>query len=239
LGATPLFYFTGAKPRTVRRWVAVKPLPESASLVLVVLACVSGAAQAAPRTYRLDPGASLVTVRVGKAGLFSFAGHEHRVRAPDFGGTVVADPDDLAASSIWVRFEAAGLEVSPEGEPAGDPPKVQAVMLGPRVLDTARYAAIRFCSSAVAGRRTGDGHFELEVQGELTLHGAVRPLRAEVRVTLAGPTLTAEGSVVLRQSDWGIKPVSVAGVVKVKDEVHVDYRLVAREAGSEPASPAR
>ena len=34
----------------------------------------------------------------------------------------------------------------------------------------------------------------------------------------------------LKQTDFGIKPVSTAGVVKVKDEVRIELRLVARRA---------
>jgi hypothetical protein len=40
--------------------------------------------------------------------------------------------------------------------------------------------------------------------------------------------LAAAGVVELKQSDWGIRPVSIAGVVKVKDEIQVRFELQAR-----------
>jgi hypothetical protein len=40
-------------------------------------------------------------------------------------------------------------------------------------------------------------------------------------------TLTFQ-TAALRQSDFGIKPVSVAGVVKVKNEITITYRFVSR-----------
>jgi hypothetical protein len=47
-------------------------------------------------------------------------------------------------------------------------------------------------------------------------------------VEVAGETLTASGKTVLRQTDFGMKPVSVGGVVNVKNELGVDFRIVAR-----------
>jgi hypothetical protein len=40
--------------------------------------------------------------------------------------------------------------------------------------------------------------------------------------------LTASGKTVLRHDQFGMQPVSVAGVVKVKNEIAIDYRIVAR-----------
>ena len=55
---------------------------------------------------------------MGRSGLFSFAGHNHEVLASGIEGQVVADPQDVARSSVTLRFPAAGLRVTGEGEPA-------------------------------------------------------------------------------------------------------------------------
>jgi hypothetical protein len=47
-------------------------------------------------------------------------------------------------------------------------------------------------------------------------------------VELDGPALTATGSFQLDQSRYGIKPVSVTGMVKVRDTVDVSFTVVAR-----------
>ena len=44
--------------------------------------CLAPAPGAAGEAYEVDPVASEVLVRVGKSGLFSFAGHTHEVAAP-------------------------------------------------------------------------------------------------------------------------------------------------------------
>ena len=186
-------------------------------------------AAAATRTYVIDASASAVQVHVGKSGVFGFAGHTHEVTADRFEGRVDADPDDLARSSVELSFEASGLKVSAQGEPEGDAPKVQEVMAGPKVLDVSRFPAIRFRSRQVSGRRAADGAYELQVAGEVSLHGVSRAVTVPVRVELSGATLTASGRTALAQRPFGIEPVTAGGrTVKVKNDVGVEFRIVAR-----------
>jgi len=56
-----------------------------------------------------------------------------------------------------------------------------------------------------------------------------RPITLPVHVEVSGDTLTASGKAVLRHDQFGMQPVSVAGgSVKVKNEIAIDYRIVAR-----------
>ncbi len=197
------------------------------SWLVAVLVLASGQANAADTTYALDEGKSSVAVHVGKAGLFSFAGHEHVVSAPRLQGKVLAAADDLSRSRVTLSFETAALRVEEKGEPAGDAPKVQEAMVGPRVLDVSRFPTVTFTSKAVTGKSTAQGGYDLEIAGDLSLHGVTRSVALPLHVELSGDTLKASGRLVLRQSEYGIKPVTVAGVVKVKDELTIDYAFVA------------
>jgi polyisoprenoid-binding protein YceI len=86
------------------------------------------------------------------------------------------------------------------------------------------YEAARI---AVAG---GGAPLQATVDGTLTLHGVSRPLQVVVRVYPDGTMLRAQGEVALRQADYRIAPVSVAGgMLKVKDEVKLAFDLVARQ----------
>jgi len=184
---------------------------------------------AGPRTFVVDAGASSVRIHVGKSGAFSFAGHKHEVVAPVLSGEVAADPADLGASRVSLTFEAGALKVLPDGEPAGDPPKVEEAMRGPKVLDAARFPSITFKTERVSGREAGSGVYDLELAGEIALHGVTRPITLPVHVEVSGDTLTASGKAVLRHDQFGMQPVSVAGgSVKVKNEIEVEYRIVAR-----------
>jgi polyisoprenoid-binding protein YceI len=205
-----------------------------AALVLV-LGAPSGAAGESP--YVVDPARSTVSVHVGRAGLFGFAGHEHLVTATRIEGEIRADPAHVEGSSVALTFETAALQVSSRGEPPQDVPKVQARMLGPDVLDAARFPTVTFHSTGAEGRETRKDTYDLRVTGTLTLHGVERTVVLPVRVVLSGGTLRAHGALALRQTDYGIKPVSVGGLVKVKDAVSIEFTIVAATTGARPTGP--
>jgi len=186
-------------------------------------------AQAAPRVYTLDPVRSRLTIQVGKAGLFGFAGHEHQVVAGAFRGIATFDPERLGQSSVDLTFDAGALRVTGKGEPPEDVPQVQATMVGPTCLDAGRFSTIRFVSRSVAAAGTvGPNGGDLALRGELTVHGVTRPLTIRVHLGIAGQTLEATGAMTLKQTDFGITPISKAGVVKVKDELTLSWRITGR-----------
>ena len=186
-------------------------------------------AWAASRIYSIDSKASSVQAHVGKTGIGSFAGHEHQILAPALQGDVNADFDDLPKSTVELLVNARAMTVSEEGEPKGDAPKVQQAMRGPNVLNVARFPLIRFRSREVSGKKLSDTSYELRVQGDLSLHGMVKPIVVPLKVDLQGDTLTADGKLRVKQSEFGIKPTTAAGgLVQVEDEVPLTFRIVAR-----------
>lgn len=211
-----LFGMGGARARRLWWGLAVAGLALAAAPL----------ARASPRHYALDPAQSRVEIQVGKTGLFGFAGHEHQVIAGTFHGSATFDPDRIEASAVDVTIDAAALRVTGQGEPAGDVPQVQAAMVGPTCLDAGRFPTIRFVSTGVAGAgAAGARGGDLVLRGQLTLHGVTRPLTLQVHLAVAGDHLEATGKTTLRQTDFGITPISKAGVVKVKDELTVVWRF--------------
>jgi polyisoprenoid-binding protein YceI len=198
--------------------------------VAFVLACSSSTAWARPRTYTIDRAESRVVVHVGKTGLLSFAGHEHEIRGPLARGTLTVDPEHLEASSTDLRFDARDLRVIAQGEPAKDVPKVQEAMVGPACLDVGRFPEIRFVSRTIAAKGSARGGLDVSVGGTLTLHGVSREITVPVHVVVSDDLLSATAVVALKQTDFGITPISVAGVVKVKDELRIELTLAARRA---------
>jgi len=188
-----------------------------------------GPAFAAGRTYSIDEKASRIQLHVGKTGIGSFAGHEHNIFAPQLLGEVDADFDDLPRSTVEVTVNARTMTVSEEGEPKGDAPKVQQAMRGPNVLNVQRFPVIRFRSQKVTGKKLSASSYEMEVQGEMSLHGTARPMVVPLKVEVQGDTLTADGKMTIKQSEFGIKPTTAAGgLVQVEDEVPVTLHIVAR-----------
>lgn len=178
---------------------------------IAVLLCV-GLGAAAPR--RINTTKSVLTVHVHKAGIFSgLGGHDHEIAAPIASGAV--DPE---ARTVEIRVNAAALKVADSNASGKDREEIQTTMLGPAVLDSQRYSEIAFRSSSV--KPLGENAWR--VQGDLTLHGQTRPVEVEVRETDGH----YRGTVLLRQTDFGIKPVKVAGgTVRVKDEIGIDFDI--------------
>jgi polyisoprenoid-binding protein YceI len=203
----------------------------TASLLLVLLPPLfSTVASAEPRRFMVEPASSRFVVHVGKTGLFGFAGHEHEVVAPVHEGTITIDRDHPESSSVELQFEAAALRVTGQGEPAGDVPKVQEAMVGAQCLDAHRFQTIRFISNAVKVTAKASGSLDVLVRGALTIHGVSREVSVPVHLVLAKDSLSASGTTKLQQTAFGIHPISVGGVVKVKDELDLDWHVRARAA---------
>jgi polyisoprenoid-binding protein YceI len=196
---------------------------------LLMVAWIHGAA-GAPRTFTVDSSASSVTIHVGKTGIGSFAGHEHEVAAPALRGEVLADFEDLSRSSLDIEANARAMKVTGD-EPAQDARKVQQTMSGPQVLSAGRFPIIRFRSQSVSGKRVSPDRYDLTIAGELSLRGVAKPMTVPVQVEVRGDALTGTGKMVVKQTDFGIEPVSAGGgLVKVEDGVTVTFRIAARAA---------
>ncbi len=180
----------------------------------------------------IDAAASQVRIEVGKSGAFSFAGHNHEVLAPAVSGRVKFDRADWPRSAVSLKFDASALKVTGNGDPPSDVPKVQQVMLGDQVLDVKRFPAIEFTSRSVSATPRSPSTVDLVIAGDLTLHGQTRPVTVHSTATLEPDGLTVRGTFPIRQTEFGMQPVTAAGgTVRVKDEVQVQYVLRARQTG--------
>jgi hypothetical protein len=165
----------------------------------------------------IDTARSVLTVNVFKAGLFRAFADNHVIRAPIAEGAL---DDDPARPGIHFTINTGDMRVLDPGLKPGDRQQVQERMLGPEVLDAARFPKIEFTSSEV--RPAGSDAWT--VRGTLTLHGQSRTVAVNVRRKDSHYV----GSVPLRQTDYGIAPISiVGGTVKVKDELRIDFDIVA------------
>jgi polyisoprenoid-binding protein YceI len=183
-----------------------------------------------PMALVIDGANSQVLIQVGKAGLFGFAGHAHEVAAPEVHGRVTFDPADLQHASVSLEFAAAALRVTGNGEPPADVANVQTVMLSERVLNVTRFPIIVFSSRRVSVTARTTGTADVVIEGDMTLHATTRPMSIRASVTLdAGGRITARGSFVLKQTDFGMVPVTAAGgTIRVKDELDIQFVLRTR-----------
>ena len=182
----------------------------SAAVILPAALWAAGA----PR--EIDSQKSVMTVRVFKSGLFSAFGHEHEISVPIENGTL-----NESVPSVELAVDARKMRVMDKDVSEKDRTEIQEAMLGPKVLDTRQFPQIRFSSTAVESK--GSGHWA--VRGDLSLHGQTHPVTLEVR----GGEGHYRGAAELKQRAFGIEPVSVGGgTVKVKDELRVEFQIVAK-----------
>jgi polyisoprenoid-binding protein YceI len=103
-------------------------------------------------------------------------------------------------------------------------PKCQANMLA-KVLESAAYPEIVFGSTQVRPIRDN----AWKVFGELTLHGVTR----SVTIDVAREGGAYVGTMHIKQTDFGIQPIKIGGgVVKVKDELAIAFRVYTRATGT-------
>jgi polyisoprenoid-binding protein YceI len=178
--------------------------------------------------YRIDTGMSRFTVRAFATGLFSSLGHNPTLAIRDYTGEATFLSSNPGQSSIRVSVKPASLTVTDDVSQK-DRSDIENKM-NQDVLETSVYPEIVFESSQVAATKLGDDLYAANVTGNLALHGITRPEKISAQVSVTGDVLRAYGEFTLRQSDYGIKLVSVAGgTLKVKDEVKIAFDFTARK----------
>lgn len=201
----------------------------TAGLALVIAALTSNTAEA--RRYQLVPAESSIRIHVGSKGLLKHFGHEHDVMARAFSGDVDVEAAHPADGRVTATFESKSLDLVPGSESEKDAAKVRQTMLGPKVLDSDRYPRITVASRHVTATPVRPGVFDVQLRGDLALHGVVRPILLPLRVEIAADRLVARGATTIRQTDFGISPVKVAaGTIKAKNELTIQFTLVGRAA---------
>jgi len=183
-----------------------------------------------PASFEVDSTRSRAVIQVGKSGPFSFlAGHTHEVVASKVTGVIGFDRDAPAQSTVRLEVDTRTLKVTGKGDPPEDVPKVQEAMQSAKVLDVARFPGIRFESTRVTVKSQTSTALDLLVAGRLTLRDVTQAVTAPVHVALEKDALTAHGTFSIKQSDYGITPISVAGAVAVKDALAISFTVLARE----------
>jgi polyisoprenoid-binding protein YceI len=154
-------------------------------------------------------------VRTSRTGAVAKAGHDLLIHVTVWTATLEIGEDaahtsivlDADPTSLQVREGTGGMQKLDDDDKAGIAQTIhEEILMG---------QAVEFRSTSVTPTVDGGG---LRVEGELTLVGTTRPLALDVSVD--GGRIS--GGVVVKQSDWGIKPYSALfGALKVADEIEL------------------
>jgi polyisoprenoid-binding protein YceI len=198
------------------KWGKLKMWPiKVAGMLAIILGPLTHHVSLYGQIHNIDVTKSSMKMRAFKSGLLSAFAHDHEIEAPIDRGTITVS----ANPSVQLVMDARKVRVLDPEISADKRSEIQRTMQSASVLDSEHFPEISFQSTGV--KNSGNGLWE--VQGNLKLHGQVRPLV----VTVASRDGHYRGSVFVKQSNFGISPVRVAGgTVKVKDEVKVEFDIV-------------
>lgn len=178
--------------------------------------------------YRIDASQSRFMVKAFAGGLLSGFAHDHNIAIRNFTGEAAFTYVTVSPASLQMTIKADSLAVVDKISDS-DRQKIQTTMRD-EVLEVAKYPEIILKSTNVAATRTGEGHYSATITGDLTLHGVTRSVTIPARLVFNADNMRAQGEFSLRQTNYGIKPVSVAaGTIKVKDEVRFSFEIVAHQ----------
>ena len=181
------------------------------------------AAAAGAPVYRIDPDASIITVVVRRGGPFARMGHDHAIASRNISGYAAPSQgradfefrlDRMTVDEPAVRT-LAGL---PGTVPADAVAGTRTNMLG-RVLEAERYPVVQLRAQKLAGAA---GTLRLAIK----LHGVTRSIDVPAELEVTPERLAATGSFRLRQTAFGITPMSIlAGALVVQDAMELSFRI--------------
>lgn len=206
-----------------------RPLPATAAI----------AADQAGTRYALDAAQSAVRIHVFRAGRAAHLGHNHVLSVPRLRGLLLVPEGDKAAGARFeLSFRLDELVVDEPALRTGLGPgwaslmSAEAIaatrlnMLGEGNLQAERFPDVQLRSRLIAGEWP-----KLVAELEIELHGQRRLQLLPLQAEMAAGRIKASGSLVLRQSDFGIAPFSVmGGLLAVRDELLIEFELVANRS---------
>ncbi|MDE1929491.1 MAG: YceI family protein, partial [Burkholderiales bacterium] len=209
--------------------------PTAATQARPLAATYAELARGGGRVMRLLPAESSVRILVFRAGRAARLGHNHVLTAPRFTGYFYSPDGGAAHATFDLEFRLDELRIDDPAQRAAlgsgwasvlSEAMIQGTrehMLGASNMDAQHYPYVRVHALEISGEAP---HFAARVAIEM--HGQVREFWVPLQVTGLPARLEVRGSVVLRQTDFGVQPYSVgAGLLAVQDAVLVEFRLVA------------
>jgi polyisoprenoid-binding protein YceI len=198
----------------------------------IALICLTPASLATGGSLLFAPPESSLRVEVPKAGLMSFAGHEHTIEAGDFKGILLIDSPNQSPMRIDLSVATERLEVTDAQLDADTRGKVRKDMLSKQVLSSEAHPCIRFISNSITV--VSEGHWQLE--GKLSLAGSTSAVAFPVSIEwLSKDQLLAKGEVEVALKDFGIKPVSaLGGLIRTGKTVRISFHFVSQNPKETP-----
>ena len=174
-------------------------------------------------SHSIGPENGKLTVNTYVGGMGAKMGHDLVLEATKWSGTVNLDADNPAATNIQVTVDPRALEIlqATGGVKAlSDKDRQEIASNSDKTLNTSKHPAITFASTGVTGAAPN-----LKLSGNLTISGQTSPVTLDVTVQDGPGETRLTGRTGLAHSNFGIKPYSKLGALKIKDEVEIEIQL--------------
>jgi hypothetical protein len=184
--------------------------------------------------YEVDSRSSQLAIQVFRGGKLARLGHNHVMTSHTVSGRAWVHPE-FARSGFELSFPVAQLVVDdpearraagndfPPDIPQSDKDGTRKNMLKAEVLDGERYPEVKVQSAKVAGTLQA-----AQVTARITIKDMSREVQVPVKIAVEGAQLSASGEFDILQTEFGIKPFSVAlGALEVQDRLHVEFKIAA------------
>jgi len=174
-------------------------------------------------THPIGPENGRLTVNTYVGGMGAKMGHDLVLEATRWSGSVDLEADNPSASKIQVTVDARSLEVVQATgglKPLSDKDKGDIAQNQEKTLQSGKHPEITFQSTAITGTAP-----RLTVTGNLSIAGSSRPVTLDVDVEDSGNETRLTGKTTLVQTEFGVKPYSKMGALKVKDPVDLQVTV--------------
>lgn len=174
--------------------------------------------------FRIIPGESQASYEVGE----TFLNQQNRF-AVAIGVTteingeinaVLSDPPASSIGPVTVDISQLTSDSSRRDE-----------AIRKRWLESATYPLAVFNPVEITGLPASyvEGEdYTFSITGDLTVHEVTKPVTFNVLANLNGNTLTGTATTAVKLSDFGVGPISIAGILNTEDDVKLTLTFVAR-----------
>jgi polyisoprenoid-binding protein YceI len=98
-------------------------------------------------------------------------------------------------------------------------------------LESSKYPLATFAPTTFDGMPASyaEGQtYTFKVTGNLTVHNVTKPVTFDVTASLSGNTLSGTATTGIKMSDFGVGPITLAGMIQTQDDVKLALKFVAR-----------
>lgn len=180
--------------------------------------------QTGTSTFNIIPGESSVTYEVGE----TFFNDNNRFavavgKTTQLNGQIQVDqvnPQNSQISPIEIDVSQLQSDSSRRDGAIRD-----------RFLESSRFPTARFVPTAIEGlpdSYSPGEELSFKVTGDLTVRETTRPVTFDVTARVDGDTLVGTATTTILMSEYGVGPITLAGILGTEDEVKITLAFVAR-----------